>query len=129
MISGPSNDAVANDAVAEQQRHKLQNLQDNLKSILRTPLKMPYGDILSKNHLGLGGSKTRLLKRYRKWKVGTGFHGEQGGEYACENIIQLVYRGKTTDRLELLFAVMKNHWVSCCPSTLKARPTCKKSEE
>ncbi|XP_071952536.1 uncharacterized protein [Antedon mediterranea] len=65
-----------------------------------------------------------IIPWIKKWGVGLGFHGEQGGEsmHARLNGIQRDYRGRTTDRLTILLSVVKNHWVSCSPSTLKAIP-------
>ncbi|XP_033109883.1 uncharacterized protein LOC117111118 [Anneissia japonica] len=59
MISG------SEEATNEQYRHEISGLQGELKDILRTPFRMPHGNIMSmKAHLGLSGTRTRVLKRW-----------------------------------------------------------------
>lgn len=52
----------------------------------------------------------------RKWKVGLGFMGEQGGEgvHARLNNIRCDIRGLSDD-LAILKAVIKSHWIQTSP--------------
>lgn len=52
----------------------------------------------------------------RKWRVGLGFHGEQGGEsvHARINAIRRDVRG-LHDELATLQSVMKTHWIQTRP--------------
>ena len=47
-----------------------------------------------------------------KWKVGLGFHGEQGGEsiHARFNTLKEDVRG-LTDEVRILESVMATHWI------------------
>ncbi|KAJ8018162.1 hypothetical protein HOLleu_44000 [Holothuria leucospilota] len=55
----------------------------------------------------------------RKWKVGLGFHGEQGGEsvHARLNTIHRDVRGLKDD-LAVLQSVMKTHWLQTRPGAI-----------
>ena len=68
-----------------------------------------------------------VLPFLKKWRVGFGFHGEQGAE-SLHSMIRRISMSYTSmpNRLERLKAVIKEHHLQVSPAMLAQQPSVKK---
>ena len=83
----------------------------------------PQESIIPKLHI----LEDHVVEFIRRWKVGFGFYGEQGGESIHQEFNRMIDRYSTIKNpVDRVRYTMNQHLLTACPKTQEVKPVVKK---